>query len=59
LAPPVYTRPAEYDGMKIPDILLSGHFAKIEEWRFQESYQKTAQRRPDLLEKFNRKSDEQ
>jgi tRNA (guanine37-N1)-methyltransferase len=58
LAPPVYTRPAEYDGMKVPDILLSGHFAKIEEWRFQESYQKTAQRRPDLLEKFNLKSDE-
>jgi tRNA (guanine37-N1)-methyltransferase len=57
LAPPVYTRPAEYDGMKVPDILLSGHAAKIEEWRFQEAYQKTATRRPDLLEKFNHTND--
>jgi tRNA (guanine37-N1)-methyltransferase len=49
LAPPVYTRPAEWEGMKIPDILLSGHDLKIEEWRFEQSLARTKERRPDLL----------
>ncbi|UZD22038.1 tRNA (guanosine(37)-N1)-methyltransferase TrmD [Algoriphagus halophytocola] len=49
LAPPVYTRPAEYEGMKVPDVLLSGHEAKINEWRFEASVRRTQERRPDLL----------
>ncbi len=51
LAPPVYTRPAEYEGMKVPGILLSGHEAKIDEWRFEASVRRTRERRPDLLGK--------
>lgn len=50
LAPPVYTRPAEYEGMKVPDVLLSGHQGKIETWRFDASVRRTKERRPDLLE---------
>jgi len=50
LAPPVYTRPAEYKGMTVPDVLLSGHEKKIEEWRFQQSVERTKKRRPDLLD---------
>ncbi len=50
LAPPVYTRPAEYNGQKVPDILLSGNEAAIEEWREQEALKRTKERRPDLLE---------
>ncbi|MEO6132001.1 MAG: tRNA (guanosine(37)-N1)-methyltransferase TrmD [Saprospiraceae bacterium] len=49
LAPPVYTRPADWDGLKVPDILISGHEAKIDEWRYQQSLDRTTQRRPDLL----------
>lgn len=49
LAPPVYTRPAEYKGWKVPDILLSGHEAKISEWRHQQSLERTRLLRPDLL----------
>ncbi len=49
LAPPVYTRPADWEGMKVPDILLSGHEAKIDEWRYQQSIERTTERRPDLL----------
>jgi len=51
LAPPVYTRPADYKGWKVPDILLSGHTAKIEEWREAEALKRTEERRPDLLDK--------
>lgn len=51
LAPPVYTRPAEYEGMKIPAVLLSGHEAKINDWRFEASVRRTQERRPDLLDK--------
>nr|WP_321416251.1 tRNA (guanosine(37)-N1)-methyltransferase TrmD [uncultured Allomuricauda sp.] len=51
LAPPVYTRPAEYKGMEVPKILLSGNFPKIEKWREQQALERTQQRRPDLLEK--------
>ncbi len=50
LAPPVYTRPAEFDGMKVPEVLLSGHAAKIDEWRYEQSLKRTKERRPDLLE---------
>ena len=49
LAPPVYTRPADYNGWKVPDILLSGHEAKIAEWRQEQAYERTRQLRPDLL----------
>lgn len=49
LAPPVYTRPAEYRGWEVPEILLSGHQAKIEDWRYDQSLQRTEERRPDLL----------
>ena len=49
LSPPVYTRPSEYKGWKVPEILLSGHAAKIEEWRHEQSVQRTKERRPDLL----------
>ncbi len=47
----VYTRPAEYKGWKVPEILLSGHQAKIEEWIYEQNLQHTKERRPDLLEK--------
>lgn len=50
LAPPVYTRPAEYKGWKVPDILLSGHEAKIDEWKLQQAISRTKLLRPDLLE---------
>lgn len=50
LAPPVYTRPAEYKGWKVPDILLSGHEAKIDEWKLQQALERTKRLRPDLLE---------
>lgn len=50
LAPPVYTRPAEWRGMKVPAILLSGHTAKIDEWRHEQAVERTKQRRPDLLQ---------
>lgn len=50
LAPPVYTRPAEWEGMKVPDILLSGDFKKIDEWRHEQALKRTKERRPDLLE---------
>lgn len=49
LAPPVYTRPAEYNGWKVPDILLSGHQAKIDEWRYDMAMERTRRLRPDLL----------
>lgn len=50
LAPPVYTRPAEYNGWRVPDILLSGHEAKIAEWRYEQALERTRRLRPDLLE---------
>lgn len=50
LAPPVYTRPADYKGWKIPDVLLSGNDKMIEEWRHQQSLERTKLRRPDILE---------
>ncbi|MFO8086219.1 MAG: tRNA (guanosine(37)-N1)-methyltransferase TrmD [Bacteroidales bacterium] len=50
LAPPVYTKPLEYKGMKVPDILLSGNHQKIAEWRQQQSEKRTRERRPDLMD---------
>jgi tRNA (guanine37-N1)-methyltransferase len=49
LAPPVYTRPATFNGLDVPEILLSGHERKIDEWRYEESLRITKERRPDLL----------
>ena len=49
LAAPVYTRPADYNGWKVPEILLSGHEAKIKEWELQQSLERTRRLRPDLL----------
>lgn len=49
LAPPVYTRPAEYNGWKVPDILLSGHQARIDEWKHEQALERTRRLRPDLL----------
>ena len=48
-APPVYTRPADYNGWRVPDILLSGHQAKIDEWRYDMAVERTRRLRPDLL----------
>lgn len=50
LAPPVYTRPADYKGWTVPEILTSGNTGKIEEWREEQAYKRTKERRPDLLE---------
>ena len=49
LSPPVYTRPADFQGMKVPDILLSGHDAKIQEWRHNKAVERTQVRRPEFL----------
>ncbi|HET8808657.1 MAG TPA: tRNA (guanosine(37)-N1)-methyltransferase TrmD [Flavobacteriaceae bacterium] len=50
LAPPIYTRPAEYKGWKVPEVLTSGNFGKIETWREEKAYERTKDKRPDLLE---------
>jgi tRNA (guanine37-N1)-methyltransferase len=50
LSPPVYTRPAEYKGLEVPKILLSGNFPKIDEWRNEQALERTKKIRPDLLE---------
>ena len=50
LAPPIYTRPAEYKGWKVPDILISGNEAKVREWELEQAYERTRLLRPDLLE---------
>jgi tRNA (guanine37-N1)-methyltransferase len=54
LAPPIYTRPAEYNGWKVPEILLSGNTKLIDEWRHDQSVKRTAERRPDLLDNDER-----
>lgn len=53
LAPPVYTRPAEFRGWKVPEILTTGNFPKIEEWRMDKAMERTQTRRPDLIKKQN------
>jgi tRNA (guanine37-N1)-methyltransferase len=50
LSPPVYTRPADYKGLKVPEILLSGDTKKVEEWRMEQAYERTKKLRPDMLE---------
>jgi tRNA (guanine37-N1)-methyltransferase len=50
LAPPVYTRPADFRGWKVPDVLLSGDPKKVDAWRLEQSLKRTAERRPDLLD---------
>jgi tRNA (guanine37-N1)-methyltransferase len=50
VAPPDYTRPAEYQGWTVPEVLLSGHQAKIDAWRHQQAVDRTRERRPGLLE---------
>mgnify|MGYP003899796693 CR=1 FL=1 len=55
LAPPIYTRPAEYEGLKVPDILISGHLKKIDEWRFEKSIEMTKTKRPDIYKKYKEK----
>lgn len=50
LAPPVYTRPEEFKGLKVPEILLSGQHKKVDEWRHEEALKRTKERRPDLLD---------
>lgn len=50
LSHPIFTRPAEYKGLRVPDILLSGNFPEIEKWREQKAYEHTKERRPDLLD---------
>lgn len=52
LAPPVYTRPADFRGWKVPDVLLSGHEQKISQWRFDQSIERTKERRPELFKKY-------
>jgi tRNA (guanine37-N1)-methyltransferase len=52
LSPPVYTRPANYMGHQVPDVLLSGHAGEIEKWRMEQAISRTKQRRPDLMAKF-------
>ena len=52
IAPPVYTRPSEYKGWKVPDVLLSGHEAKIEEWRHEQAIERTNKRRPEIRSGF-------
>lgn len=49
LAPPVYTRPADFRGWQVPDVLLSGNFAAIDQWKEEQAYERTKQLRPDLL----------
>jgi tRNA (guanine37-N1)-methyltransferase len=51
LSPPVYTRPADFKGLKVPEILTSGNFAKIEDWRTEQAIKRTKERRPDLWKK--------
>lgn len=51
LAPPVYTRPASYNGWSVPEVLLSGHQAQIEQWRYEQAVERTRSRRPGLLER--------
>jgi tRNA (guanine37-N1)-methyltransferase len=54
LAPPVYTRPAVWEGMAVPEILLSGHEKNIGEWRYEQSLERTRSRRPDLWEQYQK-----
>jgi tRNA (guanine37-N1)-methyltransferase len=50
LAPPIYTRPRDYNGWKVPDVLLSGDFPKIEKWREEKAIEATLKKRPDIID---------
>ena len=56
LEAPVYTRPAEFRGLKVPDILLSGDHKKVDEWRSEQAMERTRKRRPDLYKHFKKKT---
>ena len=56
LSPPVYTRPYDYKGHKVPDILLSGNEKEIKEWKLQKAIEKTRKKRPDLLQNYDAES---
>ena len=53
---PQYTRPVEFNGMRVPDVLLSGHHGKVEEWRYQKSLERTKKFRPDMYEAYIKES---
>ena len=55
IAPPVYTRPAEYNSWKVPEVLTSGHEANVEKWRFEQAVERTKERRPEILEEQKKK----
>jgi tRNA (guanine37-N1)-methyltransferase len=55
IAPPVYTRPAEYNSWKVPEVLTSGHEAKVEKWRFEQAVKRTEERRPKMLDDQKKK----
>jgi tRNA (guanine37-N1)-methyltransferase len=55
IAPPVYTRPAEYNSWKVPDVLTSGHEANVEKWRFEQAVERTRERRPEILDEKKKK----
>ncbi len=59
IAPPVYTRPASFNGWEVPPILLSGHEAKIKQWRLEESLKRTKERRPELINKWDAPSNKE
>lgn len=59
LSPPVYTRPADYKGLSVPEVLLSGHKSKIEDWNFEQAVERTRLRRPDLLRRYEEGNQEQ
>ncbi len=58
LSPPVYTRPAEYKGMKVPEILLSGNDKLIDDWKHRQAVERTKKLRPDLYRKYSGEADE-
>ncbi len=57
LSPPVYTRPPEFRGLKVPDVLMSGNFELIEHYRESQALQRTKERRPDLLDNYGERND--
>lgn len=56
---PIFTRPAEYEGLKVPDVLRSGNHRKVEEWRFQQAVERTKKLRPDIYKKFSKEDNKQ
>jgi tRNA (guanine37-N1)-methyltransferase len=58
VAPPIYTRPPEFKGWKVPDVLMNGNFKAIDEWRFEQAVDRTADRRPRLYQAFLKQQEE-